>query len=105
MELLGDAKSKFLMMPYADLVKLVKKLDQQSVMHFTTSDPWAMEKIEVRRRMMGETQKNLLMLLLQESFVGPLVSMYNYYTYSGSPILVNKLQEAIVGLYSEMWPR
>jgi hypothetical protein len=74
MEFLGDAQSKFLMMPYADLVKPVKKLDQ-SVTHFTTTDPWVMETTEVRQ-MIGKSKQNLL--LLQDSSVGPLVSMYNY---------------------------
>jgi hypothetical protein len=50
--------------------------------------------------MIGETQQNLL--LLCDRSVGPLVSMYNYYTDRGSPILANKLQEAIVGLQQEV---
>jgi hypothetical protein len=94
MELLGDVESKFLTMPYVELVKLVRKLNQ-SVTHFTTRGPWATETTEVRR-MIGETQKNLL--LLWDRSVGPLVSMYNYYTDSGSPVPGNKLEEAIVGL-------
>jgi hypothetical protein len=94
MELFGDAESKFLSMPYADLIKLDLKLDQ-SVTHFTTTDPWVMETTEVRR-MIGETQKNLL--LPWDRSVGPLVSIYNFYMHSGSPIPGNKLQKAIVSL-------
>jgi hypothetical protein len=37
----------FATMPYGDLVKWVKKLDQ-SVTHFTTTDPWASKTTEVR---------------------------------------------------------
>lgn len=98
MELLGDAESKFAKLPYADLVKWDKKLDQ-SITHFTTTDPWAMETVEVRQ-MIGETQQNLL--LLRDRSVGPLVSMYNYYTDWGSQIPANKIQEAFVGLQGKV---
>jgi hypothetical protein len=98
MELIGDAKTKFLAMPYHRLVGLVKKL-YQSVVAMGSSDPWATETLELRK-VIDETQTNLV--LLRDKSVGPLVAMYNYYTDKGHTIPGNGLKDAILSLQAEM---
>jgi hypothetical protein len=98
MELIGDAETKFLAMPYHRLVGLVKKLDH-SVVAMGSSDPWATETTELRK-MIGKTRTNLV--LLSDKLVGPLVSMYNDYTYKGHTIPGNPLKDAILSLQAEV---
>jgi hypothetical protein len=97
--LLNDAESKFLTILCAELVKLVRKVDE-SVMHLTTADPWATEKTEIRR-MAGEMQKNLE--LLRDRSVGPLVSMSNHFVdHRDSPTPGNNIQQAIQGMHRDI---
>jgi hypothetical protein len=98
MELIGDAETKFSAIPYNKLVSLVQRLDQ-SVVAMGSSDPWATETSELRK-MIGETQTNLV--LLRDKSVGPLVAMYNYYTDRGHSIPGNWLKDAILSLQSDM---